>query len=138
MKAGSGIEKGQKVDFEKWWELYPRHVAKKRAELAWNRIVKHVTGWEIWSRTLHFMRTEWRGRDDRFIPYPATFLNSEDWSERTEILAGEHEIDAHLCEVCQPHHEWSGRPDLPYKATCPKQVQAMQLAISGARLKGMA
>lgn len=128
----------QSASFEDWWKFYPRKVAKKKAELAWKRAVKQTTPEEISKRLVHFIRGEWRGRDETYIPYPATFLNSEDWTERTEILADEsHDIDAHCCEVCNPAHEWKGRPDLPYKATCPMQVQAMQLAISGARLKGM-
>lgn len=68
------------MDFEDFWSLYPRKVAKKDADKAWKRLTpaerekaveaipKHAAMWE----------------DPSFIPYPATWLNGARWEDEIQ------------------------------------------------------
>ena len=64
------------MDFETFYKCYPRKVAKKKVVVAWNKlsteeqekcievIGKHVALWKS------------EGRDMKYIPYPASWLNA--------------------------------------------------------------
>lgn len=74
-----------------FWPRYPRKTAKKAALRRWVRL--YVPGRDL---TFHERRLgriddvlderllEWRGREPDKIPHPATFLNAEDFDEKTE------------------------------------------------------
>jgi hypothetical protein len=58
--------------FERFWSSYPRKVAKKAAERAFDKAIKETTLAAI----LHAVsvdRGDWK--DEKFIPHPATWLN---------------------------------------------------------------
>ena len=64
--------------FDAFWELYPRKVAKPKAERAWRKVTDDgavMAGLACWN-------AYWKSRDDpRFVPYPATWLNDERWND---------------------------------------------------------
>lgn len=67
------------ITFDDFWLLYPRHVAKKDARKAWARIsptlyADILTALAAWRRV-------WAGKDQEFLPYPATWLNGERWED---------------------------------------------------------
>lgn len=77
--------------FEEWWSLYPRKLAKVAARKAWKKVkapgpvLEGTRGWvAYWERE----RTE-----DRFIPYPATFLNQQRWEETPAVSTTEQSSD---------------------------------------------
>lgn len=59
-------------EFEKFWESYPRKVAKKEAKRAFSNSLKETTLTTILA-ALAADAANWR--EERFIPYPATWLN---------------------------------------------------------------
>lgn len=64
--------------FDQFWETYPRRIGKIAAEKAWRAHVRDeaqvIAGVKAWKES-----GEWVER--KYIPYPATFLNQERWSE---------------------------------------------------------
>ena len=66
--------------FSDFWTLYPKRVARKDAERAWAKI--DAAEYPAILLALVAWRRVWRARDnDQFIPYPATWLNGERWTD---------------------------------------------------------
>lgn len=67
-------------DFDDFWALYPRRVAKKDARNAWNKIgPKHRP--QILAALFEWARI-WNARGEvQYIPHPATWLNGERWED---------------------------------------------------------
>ena len=63
------------VDFEKFWNLYPKKVAKADALKAWNKATKRKTADELLKLTKLY--AEGKLPDITYIPYPASWLNKE-------------------------------------------------------------
>jgi hypothetical protein len=60
--------------FDKFWEVYPRKVAKGAARKAWEKIIDFgavIAGAERFSLDPN--------REETFTPHPATWLNAERW-----------------------------------------------------------
>lgn len=80
-----------KILFTDFWTLYPKRVARKLAERAWDKIddaeypaiMLALIGW----------RRVWRQRDEQFIPNPASWLNGERWTDElpTEFSRSNHQ-----------------------------------------------
>lgn len=77
--------------FERFWREYPRRVAKKKAQKAWNALKPDEAMADRIMSVLNQRKAyEWvqpdldqsgvRPKPLEFIPYPATFLRSEDFS----------------------------------------------------------
>ena len=64
-----------KDDFEKFWNLYPKKVAKADAQKAWNKALKRKTADELLKLTKVY--SEGKLPDITYIPYPASWLNKE-------------------------------------------------------------
>jgi len=64
-----------KDDFEKFWNLYPKKVAKADAQKAWNKALKRKTADELLKLTKVY--SEGKLPDTTYIPYPASWLNKE-------------------------------------------------------------
>ena len=65
----------QSDDFEKFWEVWPRHEAKIAARRAWNKLRmedRRMAFGGIW---------KFCGREREFIPHPATYLNGHRWND---------------------------------------------------------
>jgi len=59
--------------FDKFWELYPKKVAKADALKAWNKAIKTKTSDELLAFTKAY--AEGKLPDMTYIPYPASWLN---------------------------------------------------------------
>lgn len=67
------------ADFDVFWLLYPRHVAKANARKAWDKInpalhvsiIEAVAAW----------RPVWATKDAEFLPHAASWLNGERWDD---------------------------------------------------------
>lgn len=73
------VENEKPEPFADFWLLYPRRVAKKDAQKAWNRIpdalhIRIFTALVAW-------RIVWRDKDAEYLPYPASWLNGERWED---------------------------------------------------------
>jgi hypothetical protein len=69
--------------FDEFWALYPHKKAKQDAIKAWGKIKPDET---LFSRIMDAVREQlqsedWRKENGRFIPYPATWLNSGRWED---------------------------------------------------------
>ena len=66
-------------DFQDFWLLYPRRVARKDALKAWGKLspaqqVAAITALVEWRRV-------WANKDLDYLPYPATWINGERWTD---------------------------------------------------------
>jgi hypothetical protein len=69
--------------FSDFWNVYPRKVAKEKAEKAWEKISPSE---ELVSQILNAM--EWQTKQDswtkdcgKYIPHPTTWLNGKRWQD---------------------------------------------------------
>lgn len=63
-----------------FWEMYPRRLARKEAERAWQRMTREDR--EAALEALVNWRRVWVTRGEmQFVPYPATWLNGERWTD---------------------------------------------------------
>lgn len=72
-------------DFEKFWEIYPKHRSKPVAEKAWNKLKPNN---QLWAKILEAINVQkgsndWKKDGGKYIPYPATWLNGRMWEDDT-------------------------------------------------------
>lgn len=75
--------KGEDELFDQFWQAYPKHVAKKPARRAWDKL--HVDT-DLLAKILAALawqkRTDdWQRDGGRYIPNPATWLNGGRWED---------------------------------------------------------
>lgn len=70
--------------FEDFWKLYPRKVARKDAEKAWNKLTAEQKFVALHSLPIHVRYWESAGRSKETIPHCATWLNGERWTDELE------------------------------------------------------
>lgn len=78
------IDKNIYIDlFEKFWNEYPRKVAKKKALASYEKIENlEVTHEKIMAALNAYKQSEqWQEKHGQFIPHPATWLNQERWND---------------------------------------------------------
>jgi hypothetical protein len=63
------------IDFDNFWKLYPKKVAKADALKAWKSATKKKTADELLKLTKAY--AEGKLPEDKYIPYPASWLNKE-------------------------------------------------------------
>jgi predicted transcriptional regulator len=61
--------------FDEFWKLYPKKIAKADAIKAWNKATKKKTADELLKLTKAY--AEGKLPEDKYIPYPASWLNKE-------------------------------------------------------------
>lgn len=71
-------------DFNDFWSLYPRKVAKQTAFKSWARLkANDALQQKILSDVQRRIDGEWRGKDVQYIPHPTTYLNQRRWEDET-------------------------------------------------------
>ena len=85
------------MNFADFYSLYPRKMGRKDAERAWNRLtpIQQAESLEAMPNYLKYWKVKETAKD--FIPYPASFLNAERWTDEIDI---------------EPIH--SKKPELPW------------------------
>ena len=109
--------------FHNFWAAYPRRVNKRDAEKAWKQIQAEQQQAAIMALLADRKINEWRGRRLDKVPYPATFLRGEDFSERAEALTDDPLQGTHWCTLCPHPHQWvSDDPTdfASYELACPE------------------
>jgi hypothetical protein len=73
------------MNFADFYSLYPRKMGRKEAERSWNRLtpIQQAECLEAMPNYLKYWKVKETAKD--FIPYPATFLNQERWTDEIEI-----------------------------------------------------
>lgn len=70
--------------FDDFWKLYPRRVARKDAEKAWKGIRSEDYP-QIFAAIEQAKQTDdWQRDNWRYVPYPATYLRGERWTDELE------------------------------------------------------
>lgn len=74
--------------FEEWYRQYPKHVSPRQAEKAYRAALKRIGGNRDHAQGLLLTKckafADWcerNGKEDQFIPYPATWLNGDRWKD---------------------------------------------------------
>lgn len=77
-------------DFEQFWKQYPRKVAKGDARKAWDQTARIRPPLTLLLAAVeaHKQQDQWLKDGGQFIPYPATWLRAERWSDELEINLG--------------------------------------------------
>lgn len=71
--------------FNKFWNLYPRKVAKKDAEKAFNRLKPEDREAALKAIPLHVEYWSLKETDKDFIPHPATWLNGARFEDELDL-----------------------------------------------------
>lgn len=71
--------------FERFWQEYPRRIARKDAEKAWSKIPPHKQIDVMTALRNHVTSWKQQGTGKQFIPYPATWLNGARWEDEIEL-----------------------------------------------------
>ena len=66
-------------DFDEWYAIYPRHVARGAALKAYKAVRKRDVDAETLLAGAQRAALQYAGTDPQFIPMPATWLNAERW-----------------------------------------------------------
>lgn len=71
------------ADFDRFWQIYPRKIAKKKAREDW--IKKHKPSAELAEQIINAVeqqkRTIWKNEDPQYIPHATTWLNQGRWED---------------------------------------------------------
>jgi ribosomal protein L37AE/L43A len=89
--------------FEEFWKIYPRKCKKGDARKAWGQTKKIRPPLAELLKTVYAARAskQWHKDDGDFIPYPATWLRGECWSDELEVdLSQMHSSTGKVCAYC--------------------------------------
>ncbi|MCC6650652.1 MAG: hypothetical protein IT348_05845 [Candidatus Eisenbacteria bacterium] len=78
--------------FEQFWRAYPRKVAKSDARKAWEkaaRIEPDLLALCLAALAWQTRCEQWTRDSGQFIPYPATWLRGERWTDENPVAARE-------------------------------------------------
>lgn len=69
--------------FERFWDLYPRKVAKIKAREAWLKLLPDgdLAGRIFEAVKKQSLTAQWQENGGRYIPHPTTWLNQERWTD---------------------------------------------------------
>ncbi len=75
------------TEFDTFWKAYPKKVAKGDARKAWTTTARIRPPMEELLKAVenHCQSDQWRKNDGEFIPYPATYLRQERWSDELKV-----------------------------------------------------
>ena len=73
------------MEFQTFWELYPKKVAKGAAIKAWQKLNQAERIEAVEALPNHLKYWKFKGTDKEFIPYPATWLNQMRWLDELDF-----------------------------------------------------
>ena len=71
--------------FDQFWSIYPRRVAKKVAQTAWNRLTDVDRRLALYSLPSHVKLWLLEGREQCMIPHAGSWLNGERFHDEIEL-----------------------------------------------------
>ena len=69
------------IDFEQFWLIWPKKVAKAQARKAWAKLKPDADVFALIVGNLETHANSGDWADIQFIPYPATYLNGQRWDD---------------------------------------------------------
>lgn len=87
-KQNKELNELQEKQFDKFWQAYPRKVSKKQAQKSWKKINPSLELFEKILKALEMVKQteQWKKDNGKFIPYPATWLNQERWTDEINMM----------------------------------------------------
>lgn len=87
-KQNKELNELQEKQFDKFWQAYPKKVSKKEAQKSWNKINPSLELFEKILKALEIVKQtgQWNTDNGKFIPYPATWLNQERWTDEINMM----------------------------------------------------
>ena len=74
--------------FSRFWKLYPRHEAKKKAHQAWIKLAPDEALIDtICKAADQQATTKYAKSEKKFIPLPATWINGQRWCDEIEAAS---------------------------------------------------
>lgn len=96
------------IEFDQFWTLYPRRVAKKDAEKAWSKLSQDQQALAIAALPAH--RKAWSGKEMEFLPYPASWIRGERWHDEIVISLSLADLErAHPALRGETTEQWHAR-----------------------------
>jgi hypothetical protein len=83
------MSKGEEMqDFDEFWKVYPRKIAKADARKAWKQTQSIRPDLQTILKAIQAAcKTEqWMRGGGQFIPYPATWIRGERWEDIHEVV----------------------------------------------------
>lgn len=84
-QQGAGRTDLRLDDYAQWYDVYPRHLDRKRSQDAWVKLARagRLPELQVLLDALAWQKTspEWTKEDGKYIPYPATYLSNERWKD---------------------------------------------------------
>ena len=90
-------------EFEQFWKVYPRKVAKGDARKAWLTTTSIRPPIADLLKAVYAARAskQWLKDDGEYIPHPATWLRQERWEDQHEVdLSQLHSSTGKVCAYC--------------------------------------
>ena len=94
---------GEALMFETFWKLYPRKVAKRAAQGAFNRLTKDEQAHAVEAIEQHVAYWKLKGTEMEFICHATTWLNQGRWED---------ELDMTPKEIKRPALPWYSTDEL--------------------------
>lgn len=87
-KQNKELNELQEKQFDKFWQAYPKKVSKKEAQKSWKKINPSLELFEKILKALEMVKQteQWKKDNGKFIPYPATWLNKERWTDEINMM----------------------------------------------------
>lgn len=87
-KQNKELNELQEKQFDKFWQAYPKKVSKKQAQKSWKKINPSLELFEKILKALEIVKQtgQWNTDNGKFIPYPATWLNQERWTDEIKMM----------------------------------------------------
>lgn len=71
------------ITFEQFYAKYPRHIDRRAAERAFNRLSAKDRQ-AAYDGIERYRDTMWLGVETKYIPYPSTYLNGRRWEDEPD------------------------------------------------------
>jgi len=89
--------------FDDFWTVWPRKIAKAPAKKAWDKLNCDDIADTIIAAVERQVRFVWIGKERKFIPHPASWLNAGRWDDEVEMPDREYKSEAPPEDPTVPH-----------------------------------
>lgn len=89
--------------FDRFWNIYPRKKDKKRAQELWNAQKLDQKVEDIINCVQLQIRNDAQWKDERFIPYPTSYLRDERWKDEVngKVMNNNKDEVYNQCVICK-------------------------------------
>lgn len=96
------------IDFDRWYQQYPRKKARQDAERAWKKLKPDQRRLAMETLPDHIDYWDSENTEKDFIPYPATWLNGNRWEDEltpSEPKGKPNQLLDHIQRRINEHHD---------------------------------